>query len=1056
MFSREKLGSTRILLLNLLVLALYLLGGRFSQSLGVVTGYASPVYLPSGIALAALLLIGWRALPAILLGGIVLPFINQLTRAPTQSWTDALYFAGALGMGPFMQAVLRTWFIRRLIPQPLALIRPREIFLFVLIAGPLGCLLASTWSTGILYRFGVLQSDEIVYSWLNWWVGDSVGGITIASLALCFFGKPRPLWRRRLLSLGLPIAGATAIAVLVSYQLRQSERDELIASLEGRVEILVSAFKNRLDQYVDTMRVLENQIRHSPVIDSLRYRDTADILLSSTPGLRALAWAEPISAAGMSSPPAGCLEKNQSGDAVPCKMRAQYIVVRLIEPLAKNRAAVGYDLASDETRRIAHAAAAVSGRPTATALVKLVQDPTNNLGFLLVLPVQQPSGELRGYLNGVFMGQDMIKALMLPFLNDSLKVEVAMHGSEGLVKLYESDARLSNHLDPTLSVSRDAEASSADRLRFRITLSPAPGLAAGLPGISSWFTVLGSLGFIGAIATFLLLLSARNEELLREIGERLRVEKDLASKSGLLQTVLEQIPAAVIVAEAPSGRLLFATKHKLEEIWRRDFAPTETLAQTEGWVGFHADGRPYAAEEWPLTRALLHGEVVVNEDAYVKRGNGSDGFMRLNAAPVRNEKGEIIAAVAVAEDVTSITRAHVELLKSKNEAEAANQAKSEFLANMSHEIRTPMNAVIGFSDLLMEQDLTDDERADFVQRIRSAGSHLIRLIDDILDISKVDAGHIHLDFQQLSVTELVAGVFDALRAQAERKDLELKLFLATPIPELIWSDLARLRQIMLNLVGNAIKFTDRGFVHVRISFSEGPGASSIQVTFEDTGIGIPLESQKNLFQLFGQADTSVTRKYGGSGLGLLLSLKLARALGGDLSLQRSAPGIGSSFSLTIPTGDIQNVPFQDQALGTLPVVASVQKPRRTQQLPGLKVLLAEDQADNVLLMRAFLKPEGVMLDVAHDGLEAIDMASRKDYDLILMDLQMPKLGGLEATRKLRERNYKKPILAVTAHALKYEMLRSLEAGCNDHITKPVNRAKLIETIKRFQPPQAPL
>ncbi|WP_141731320.1 response regulator [Oligoflexus tunisiensis] len=1053
MVSGEKQGSTRILLLNLLILALYLIGGRISQSLGVVTGYASPVYLPSGIALAALLLIGWRTLPAILFGAIALPFINQLVRAPTQSWTDAIYFASVLGMGAFMQAVVRTWFIRRLIPQPLALIKPGEILLFVLTAGPLGCLVASTWSTFILYRFGVLQSDGILYSWLNWWAGDSIGGITITSIALCFFGKPRPLWRRRLLILGLPIAGVTAIAVLVSYQLRQSERDEMIASLEGRVEILVSAFENRLDQYVDTMRVLENQIRHAAVIDPLRYRDTADILLSSTPGLRALAWAEHISTKGMSSAPAGCLEKNRSGDTVPCKMRAQHIIVRLIEPLATNRAAVGYDLASDETRRIAHAAAVRSGRPTATALVKLVQDPSNNLGFLLVLPVEHPNGDPRGYLNGVFNGQDMIKALMLPFLNESLKVEVAMHGAEGLVKLYESDARLSNHLDSTLSVSRDAEASSADRLRFRITLRPAPGHAAELPGTSSWLMVLGSLGSIGSIATFLLLLSARNEELLREIGERLRVEEDLAAKSGLLQTVLEQIPAAVIVAEAPSGRLLFATEHKLKEMWRRDFAANESIPQNEGWAGFHADGRPYAAEEWPLARAL-HGEVVVNEDAYVKRGDGSDGIMRLNAAPVRNDRGEIIAAVAVAEDVTSINRAHVELLKSKNEAEAANQAKSEFLANMSHEIRTPMNAVIGFSDLLMEQDFTEADRADFVQRIRSAGSHLIRLIDDILDISKVDAGHIHLDFQQLSVTELVAGVFDALGAQAERKDLELKLFLATPIPELIWSDVARLRQIMLNLVGNAIKFTDHGFVHVRIGFSEGPGAPSIHMTFEDSGIGIPLESQKNLFQLFGQADTSVTRKYGGSGLGLLLSQKLARAMGGDLSLQRSVPGIGSSFSLTIPTGDVRNAAFQYEVAGSSPVVASPRNIRSTQQLPGLKILLAEDQADNVTLIRAYLKPEGVILDVAHDGLEAIDMATRKDYDLILMDLQMPKLGGLEATRLLRKRNYDKPILAVTAHALKSEMVRSLEAGCNDHITKPVNRAKLIETIKRFQPSQS--
>lgn len=910
----DKHEWTRIVLLNVLVLTLYLLAGRFSQSLGVVTGFASPVYFPAGIALAALLIIGWGTLPAILIGAIALPFINQLLRAPGQPWTEGLFFAAALGTGPFVQAGIRAWLIRRLIPQPFVLIRPREILLFVLLTGPLGCLIASTWSSFILFRFHIVQTEGLFYAWLNWWAGDSIGSLAVVLIALCFFAAPRGHWRRRFTVIGLPVAGATILAVLVTFQLRKSERDELIASLEGRGVILKSAFESRLDQFVDTIRVLEKQIRDSEQVDSQRFRDTAEILLASTPGLRAIAWSERFSLDTVASSPVGCLEKGPHKDMLPCSPRPAYVIVRLIEPLSTNKAAIGYDLASDEKRRDALFTAARSGRPTATELLSLVQAPTNNSGFLLAVPIKHPNGEIRGFVNGVFLAQDMIAALMQPFLTDAMNVEVSVLEKGNLVKLYESGNPSVNDLDSGLTVSRDAHARSADRLNFRITLKPSLGHMAELPGASSWLTVLASLGFIGAISVFLLLLSSRNEELLREIGERLRVEGDL--------------------------------------------------------------------------------------------------------------------------------------LNAKNAAEKANQAKSEFLANMSHEIRTPMNAVIGFSDLLVEESVTDAERRDFLQRIRSSGSHLLRLIDDILDISKVDAGHIHLDFQQLSVADLALGVFDALRTQAERKGLELELRLTTAIPATISSDAARLRQIMLNLVGNAIKFTHAGFVRVNLAFSSGPAAPSITIDFEDSGIGIPPGSQKNLFQLFGQADTSVTRKYGGSGLGLLLSQKLARALGGDLYLKQSAPETGSTFRLTIPTGNIEGVAFQSQIAGPS-TNAATGHAKQDPQLAGFRVLLAEDQPDNVMLMRLLLKSEGVILDVAQDGREAVEMASRKDYDLILMDLQMPNLGGLEATRVLREKRYDKPIVAVTAHALKSEILRSIEAGCNDHITKPVNRARLIETLKRF-------
>jgi CheY-like chemotaxis protein len=274
----------------------------------------------------------------------------------------------------------------------------------------------------------------------------------------------------------------------------------------------------------------------------------------------------------------------------------------------------------------------------------------------------------------------------------------------------------------------------------------------------------------------------------------------------------------------------------------------------------------------------------------------------------------------------------------------------------------------------------------------------------------------------------------------------------TPIPQVIYTDTARLRQILLNVIGNAVKFTEKGHVHVLLKYDSRENQESephLQIEIDDTGIGIVEQAQARLFQLFGQADASVTRKYGGTGLGLLLSRKLTHALGGDLELVRSVPGKGSVFRLTIPTGDVSDVAFIDQPDGVPqhPRVTSIS--RKIPQLKGARILVAEDAPDNAMLMRIYLQTEGAHVDLATDGFEAIKMAEENDYDVILMDLQMPNLGGLEATRRLRAKNYVKPILALTAHALKNETLRSLDAGCNDHLTKPVDRKQLLEIIKDY-------
>jgi signal transduction histidine kinase/ActR/RegA family two-component response regulator len=413
---------------------------------------------------------------------------------------------------------------------------------------------------------------------------------------------------------------------------------------------------------------------------------------------------------------------------------------------------------------------------------------------------------------------------------------------------------------------------------------------------------------------------------------------------------------------------------------------------------------------------------------------------------------------------------NAKLSRAKADALAAAQAKGKFLANMSHEIRTPMTAILGFAEVLHEdisccaecpQHATCELRVANKERVRTItrnGQHLLQLINDILDLSKIEAGKLNVEHLSCSPVRVVSDVADLMRVRADAKGLKLKVEFRGPIPETIKSDPTRLRQILVNLVGNAIKFTRAGSVRlVTTLVDEGADAPRMRFEVIDTGIGIAPEQVAALFQPFTQADSSTTRKFGGTGLGLAISKRLAEKLGGSLTVE-SSPGRGSTFRLVIAAGSLEGVKMiqdpqpeavaaQDKALA-LPVV---QQPCLT----GCHVLLAEDAPDNQRLISRILEKAGAEVTVVENGRLAVDTAlAARDrgtpFQVVLMDMQMPVMDGYAATRLLREQGYDGPIIALTAHAMASDRDKCISAGCDDYATKPINRAKLVELIRRYQ------
>jgi signal transduction histidine kinase/DNA-binding response OmpR family regulator len=414
-----------------------------------------------------------------------------------------------------------------------------------------------------------------------------------------------------------------------------------------------------------------------------------------------------------------------------------------------------------------------------------------------------------------------------------------------------------------------------------------------------------------------------------------------------------------------------------------------------------------------------------------------------------NERGQVTGIFGVDVDISAQKLASDDLRRAKEDADAANVLKSEFLANMSHEIRTPMTAILGFAELLMNEKLSEQARLDFAARIRSNGDHLLHLIDDILDLSKFEAGRVPTEKIDFSLVETITDALISVRPLAERKDLELKFETDGPVPRLINSDPHRLRQIVLNLVGNAIKFTTTGFVRVITRYNDG----TVTIDVEDTGVGLNPEQSSRLFRAFQQADSSVTRKFGGTGLGLALSKRIAEALGGSLTLSGSVPGKGSVFTLRIRAAANVSAGMNVTSVNDLvitkiaPQVHVAIAADAKAVLEGVSILLVEDSVDNEALMRLYLEAAGANVTSAHNGQEAIDKATDASFNVVLMDVQMPGMDGLEATRRLREQGYSTPIIALTAHALPEEIEKSIAAGCDQHVTKPIGRIDLIRAVE---------
>ncbi|MBV8604035.1 MAG: CHASE domain-containing protein [Pelomonas sp.] len=1024
----------------------YLVVGLAGLQLAGDPLWVTVLFPAAGVALAAMLAMGRRFAPAVALGSYLM---NRLVLDGDHLPQPDVAAVG-IAIGATLQAVVGATLVERRVTRPLTLAEPRDLLLFAGLGAALACLVSATIGVTSLWLSGrVAGFAAALPAWLSWWLGDTVGVLIAAPIALTLIGRPRRVWRPRGLSVGLPLLLGCLLLGGATYVVTRWDRQRNQDDFEQDALTAVSNVRVRAAESLLALQAARSMLLVAPELTRADFELGTARYLAGDGTLLALGVAWRVAPARLARFEADAQAEGLAdyrvhdragpgSEAQPAG--ADRVAIRLIEPLARNRAALGVNIPSVARAGAALDGAVASGEPGATPAFRLSQAVGGETGVVVYQALYAGRPETPEERRAAFRGT------VFATLRPDAMLAPARHGLPAYLSLCLVDLT-------STPIERLAGPPGCEQPGGRPTVQRSLDFGGrewalrviaphGLPtqgNVSLPFAVMGTVA-VGLLGMLLLMISgraqriedlvrARTLQLQREIAEREEASEALGASEQRLRNIFESAPIGIV----------FASLDGIME----DVNPTfcQMLGRSaEEIKGLHVREITVEADRGnllePVARIVAGQISTYVGERRLMRGDGSTLHVRISVKLMPGDAtrpARIVAAVQNLEDELRVA----ELERARQAAEAASQAKTEFLSRMSHELRTPLNAMLGFTQLL-EMDAAEPLSArqrNRAEQIQLAGWHLLEMINDVLDLSRIEAGSMRLAPAPLDLATLVEEARALVEGDAAARGLQIRVELEAQARR-AWGDPTRVKQILTNLLSNAVKYNVAGGT---ITLSARAAAPDwVVVGVADTGLGMTAEQLANLFQPFNR----LGREHGGpsgTGIGLVISRRLAELMGGSLTVSSSA-GIGSVFSLRLPSGPAREAPRDAGADTVLP---PIEGPRR--------VVYIEDNPTNAEVMRGmFEQRPQLTLEIHASGLAGLEAVLAAPPDLVLLDLQLPDADGVELLRRLRLRwsDAELPVVCVSANALS-EQIDACEAlGIRAYLTKPVALRELLGVLDR--------
>ena len=1028
----------------------YALAGLGAVLLAIPPGYASPLYPSAGIALACVFVYGWRMLPAVALGA----FAVNLWLNPGRELTfSVIGLTAAIAIGAALQAWAGATLVKRFVRPPLLLSEPREIAVFFAFGAFVACLVNASISTAALGWTGLVPRADLAFTWLTWWMGDSLGVLIASPIVFTLIGQPRVEWAARRPTVGLPLVLVTALLAATTVQVARWDEQRLRGEFEREAASALSALSFKLQQPLyaleslrgaylsssddltrdEVRRATQSWLSHADELQAMGFQE--HVLRADVVGLESRARAEGFADFQV-------LNRTAVGALVPFTGDEAF-VNHYIEPLERNRRALGVNALSIPASQTAIEATIRTGLPTATSAFRLTQDAvgTNKIGVVIYQALYK--GEPRTASQRQASVRGIVFATVR--LDDVVRSVVAQLPARLELCVVDTDAS-SPH--PRLAGPAGCQSKAGDRLHaktipfagrqwsLRVTAS-GTDLNSGWDSNAWLFSVIGlmSTAVLGALLLTVTGRTRRIEAAVRErtaalqsqIREREQAELAMRESEQRFRNIFNNVPIGVVYTDL-RGNVL-QTNPRFCEL------TGYSAAELVGMPSLDFTHPEDVMQDADLSRRLVTGEIPMyrRNKRYIAR-DGHTLWVQSTVSLLRDERGQPSRIVGAVEDITERLQL-AEAQQARAEAEASNHAKSDFLSRMSHELRTPLNAMLGFAQLLeldTRQPLSASQQP-WVSQIQQAGWHLLEMINDVLDLSRIESGNVRLEIEPLEVSKLLAGTLPLVEQEARKRGIQISQALAADAVRVL-GDATRVKQILTNLLTNAVKYNvDQGRIHV----ATRSNGAQIEISVTDTGLGMTPAQMAELFQPFNRLGQERSAQEG-TGIGLVISQRLAQLMGGSLSA-RSVTGEGSVFILTLATIDSgDTVPSGLDELVTLPA----EYQRRV-------VHYVEDNETNVEVMRGVLaqRPQ-VQMDVSVTGLDGLAAIRNRRPDVILLDMHLPDISGMELLRHLKADPGTSgiPVVIVSADALASQIVDAMASGALRYLTKPVNVNELLAVV----------